>query len=65
MGKLDEAIVPPPPNPLPAYFPLLCPNFVQEYIKEFAQEVDILELVQAIFYTMTASYANELGVFQK
>ena len=65
MGKLDEAIPPPPPNPLAAYFQLLCPNFVQEDTKEFAQEVDILDLVQVTFYIMTAGFVEELGVFPK
>lgn len=63
--KLEEAISPPLPKSLPTNFQHLCPNFVGEDGEEVAQEVDILEVVQATFFAMAATYVEELSVLSK
>ena len=59
---MDKAIPPPPPKLLLPNYQSLCLDFLKEDAVEVAREVDVPEVVQATFYVMNVSYADELGV---
>ncbi|KAJ8426990.1 hypothetical protein Cgig2_033848 [Carnegiea gigantea] len=54
-----------PPLPLLSDYKDLCPYFNLTVAEEAAQDFDLLEMTQAIFYAMVVNEALELGVVSK
>jgi len=51
-----------PPSPLPKDFQALCPSYELAVAEEAAEDYELLELPQVIFYAMLLNEAERLGV---
>jgi len=62
--KLDESVPPLPPRPLPTNFQTINPSFIKD-AEGITQEVEVLEITQAILYALVMKDALALGILPR